>query len=836
MISKVEQKKKQTLILSTMNISKNTFEDFPDSVLEKWQNIADLLAETIGVPAALIMKADHEFMEVFISSHSENNPYQAGAKVKGNGHYCETVLKTQNKLSISNATKDKIWNKNPDLKLGMIAYLGFPINFPDNQPFGTLCVLDNKERPFTQLNEKLIEQFKNVIELDLALLQSFELKTNHWAANLVHEIAERKKAEEAFENSELRFRNLLQDVKNLAVQGYAPDGTTTYWNKASELLYGFTAQEAIGRNLLDLIIPAEMKDDVSSAIKWMVESGQPIPSSELILQRKDGSLVSVYSNHTLVKVPGRQQELFCIDIDLTERKQAEEKLKESEQHYRTLFDQANEGLILLTMDGKIADLNQSFAQMHGYTVDEMKNMDIKNLDVLREGAFAEREAVMQRLLAGEVVRFEVEHYHKKGHSFFMNDTVSVVTIAGQQYFLAFHQDITERKQAEQELITAKLKAEESDQLKSAFLANMSHEIRTPMNGILGFLELLNNPDLESEEQQAYIKIIRKSGERLLNIISEIIDISKIEAGQIGVHLQEININDKIENTYNLFKLDAENKGLNLSFKNSLPDNELIIITDKHLLYSILTNLIKNAIKYTDKGSVEFGYEIVENMHDLPILRFYVKDTGIGIPKDRQDAIFERFIQADIADVQARQGAGLGLSIAKAYVEILGGRIWVENEPGQGSIFYFTLPYKMRKKEKVDIKNVVSNSIEGILVENLKILIVEDDEVSELLIVNLVKPFSKKMIRTHSGLEAIEICRNNTDIDLILMDIRIPDLNGYEVTRQIRGFNTDVVIIAQTAFGLTGDREKAIEAGCNDHLSKPINKDQLQALIQTYFNK
>ncbi len=235
---------------------------------------------------------------------------------------------------------------------------------------------------------------------------------------------------------------------------------------------------------------------------------------------------------------------------------------------------------------------------------------------------------------------------------------------------------------------AKEKAEESDKLKSSFLANMSHEIRTPMNGILGFAELLKEPGVSGEKQQEYIQIIESGGERLLNIISEIIDISKIESGQMEVRIQETNITELFEETFNFFKKETENKKVRFLFKNSLPDKQVLINTDREKLYSILTNLVKNAIKYTDKGNIEFGYKMQTNFIEM-----YVKDSGIGIKQDRLSAIFERFIQADISDIKARQGAGLGLSITKALVEMLGGKIWVESGIGKGSIFCFTLPKK-----------------------------------------------------------------------------------------------------------------------------------------------
>jgi len=247
------------------------------------------------------------------------------------------------------------------------------------------------------------------------------------------------------------------------------------------------------------------------------------------------------------------------------------------------------------------------------------------------------------------------------------------------------------------------------------------------------------------------------------------------------------------------------------------------------------NLVKNAIKFTDSGKIEYGYEYVaENMDHTSLLRFYVKDSGIGIPKDRQNAIFDRFVQADISDTRAFQGAGLGLSISKAYVEMLGGKIWLDTAEGKGSTFYFTIPYSS-VKEAISKTN---NDIHKIEIDNkikkLKILIVEDDKASEILITRAVKPFSSEILKADTGIKAIETCRNNPDLDLILMDIKMPGFDGYEATRQIRKFNKNVIIIAQTAFALIGDREKALSAGCNDYLTKPTRNDLLVSTISNQF--
>jgi len=312
----------------------------------------------------------------------------------------------------------------------------------------------------------------------------------------------------------------------------------------------------------------------------------------------------------------------------------------------------------------------------------------------------------------------------------------------------------------------------------------------------------------------YISIIEKSGIRMLNIIDEIMDMSKIESGQIGLNYQETNINELLEALYYFFKPEANNKGIGMSIKNRWHAGEANIKTDKEKLYAILFNLVKNAIKYTEKGAIEFGVKLRST-----VMEFFVKDTGIGIPSDRLEAIFERFIQSDISDVNARQGAGLGLSISKSYVEMLGGKIWAESKYGHGSTFYFTLPYNNEP-----------------IIENLKILIAEDDESSAELLTIFLKKYSREILIVSSGKETVKACRGNPDIDFVFMDIQMPEMDGYEATRQIRKFNTKVIIIAQTAFALSGDKCNALQAGCNDYISKPINSSLLKMLIAKNFIK
>ena len=387
----------------------------------------------------------------------------------------------------------------------------------------------------------------------------------------------------------------------------------------------------------------------------------------------------------------------------------------------------------------------------------------------------------------------------------------------------------ERKQHEEKLLDALKAAQQSDRLKSAFLANMSHEIRTPMNGILGFSELLKQTNLTQDKQQSYIRIIEKSGLRMLNTINDIIDISKIEAEQMRVFISEVNINEKIEELYVFFKPEAEKKGLELLVKNNISAKDAIIKTDEVKIYAILLNLIKNAIKFSDEGSIEFGC----NKKDSYI-EFYVKDTGIGIPVDRQQRVFDRFVQADLEDKDVREGSGLGLTISKSYVEMLHGEIWLESLEGKGSQFYVKIPHNTNKQISLGYQKTSKIIKQKQPNNKLKILIVEDDELARHYLTEVLKNLSNEILYAADGEKALAICNEHHNIDLILMDIKLPKMDGLQLTKEIRKTNKTVVIIAQTAVVLAGYKEKSIAAGCNDYISKPIMKELLFETIQKQF--
>lgn len=409
------------------------------------------------------------------------------------------------------------------------------------------------------------------------------------------------------------------------------------------------------------------------------------------------------------------------------------------------------------------------------------------------------------------------------------------------------------RQEGEELLAAKQKAEQSDHLKSAFLANISHEIRTPMNGILGFSDLLSKADLDSASRHEYKTMIQKSSARMLNILNDIVDIAKIESGMVSMNQSCINLNEQCAAITASVNHDAKAKGIRLTFIPGMPDYRATILADVSKLNAILTNLLRNALKYTDKGEITLGYRLeaaaaagetaaqnhgAGNGHYSAApaaaeLLFSVRDTGKGIAPGSLRAIFDRFHKVDLRPGEVREGAGLGMSISKTYVEMMGGRIWVESEPGKGSNFYFTLPYKDSTAEQT-MKSQSGQSGSDQPTRKLKVLIAEDDEISRLLLQVAVKRISDKIICAKTGQEAVDACRKQRDIDLILMDIGMPELNGYEATDQIRRFNKDVIIIAQTAYSLAGDRETALAAGCNDYIAKPIVSEKLLAMIRQHF--
>ncbi len=380
----------------------------------------------------------------------------------------------------------------------------------------------------------------------------------------------------------------------------------------------------------------------------------------------------------------------------------------------------------------------------------------------------------------------------------------------------------------EELLEAKERAEQSDKLKSAFLANMSHEIRTPMNGILGFAQLLRESE-DPAEKEEFLDIIDENGQHLLSLINDIIDLSQIEIGMLRVSQNEFSLNLLFQEVHDMFRReDKVNSGqVELRVRNELLQGEDAFVADRTRIKQVLINLVSNAIKFTHQGFVEAGYVVFDDE-----VLFFVQDTGMGIKKDQQDVIFDRFMQITIDHHQTEHGAGLGLAISKAIVQLMGGKIWVDSNPGEGSVFYFSLPYRQGSRAEFELSQEKKGVMEYDWTNKL-ILVAEDVKVNYLVIEKALQRTGVNLLWVKNGQEAVETCRSRDDIDLILMDIRMPVKDGYEATREIRKENKDIPIIAQTSYAMSEDRQYSIDVGCNDYLAKPFKLKDLLEKIAAY---
>lgn len=561
--------------------------------------------------------------------------------------------------------------------------------------------------------------------------------------------------------------------------------------------------------------------------------------------------------------------------DITELQEAKEQIKENSNRLETqlkiseykaqnkdeLLNFSLEQALLLTKSelGFIALYNEETQhfKIHSWSESAMKECEIENK--IYEYYLQETGCWSESIRRRET--FYINDFEKenplikgipKGHVklrnylsvpfFYENKIVAVVSVSNKQtdydytdgHQLSLLMDSIWRSMERENLISdlkiAKERAEESDRLKSAFLANMSHEIRTPMNSIMGFIDLLQNDDNLSEENRGnFLDIVKQSSERLLDTINDIIEVSRIEAGHLKMNPTNVYLPDLVNYLYSVFKPEVEKKGLQFSIYTSSSLKNIYIETDKNKLESILINYIKNAIKFTREGSIELGCSFKNNE-----ITFYVKDSGVGIPQNKLHYIFERFGQIDDSLNRSHEGSGLGLSIVKAYAELLGGSVSIDSEYGLGSTFFFHLPNEISfNGEEKNSKKEDAGGIEKQQL-NHKILIAEDEDVNYMLLEQLLKKEGRSFLRAKNGLEAVRIFEENQDIDFIFMDIKMPVMDGMEATNKIRIKNKKVPIVALTAYALSGDRENFISQGCTDYLSKPVKKKDVNDMLNNYF--
>jgi hypothetical protein len=544
---------------------------------------------------------------------------------------------------------------------------------------------------------------------------------------------------------------------------------------------------------------------------------------ELPIISKSNTVIDAIQNIFVIPDKnGNPLYLGNIITDIRGQKRIETALRESETLYKQLINTSPDAICLFDLEGKTILISPRTHELFQIPHQEVsKGRNIK--EFIHEKDLPRAEKNLANLLIEESSssnQYTLKTF--KGNTFEGEISSALIRDENNQpvSILSLIRDITDRKKAENELILAKEKAEESDKLKSAFLANMSHEIRTPMNGIIGFASLLNDPDLSFEKRAEYINVINSNSKNLLHLIEDIIDIAKIEAGQLSIKKSPFNLNTLLDEVYAMFNELMEkttNKDVELRI-NSPKINDPVIFTDEHRLRQILANLLSNAVKFTETGYIEFGYKITSDN----FYQFHVRDTGVGISPDKIELVFDRFRQADGSPTRKHGGTGLGLAICKNLVKLLGGSIWAESELDKGSTFHFTIPFHRDKTaEKTPREEPNEESGRKISLDGYTILVAEDELVNFTFLELLLKKNGAALIHASNGKEALEVVTKNPAVDLVLMDIKMPVMNGYEATGLIKKERPALPIIAQTAYAMEEEKKKCLALGCDDYISKPV---------------
>ncbi|MBU0764176.1 MAG: PAS domain S-box protein [Bacteroidetes bacterium] len=647
---------------------------------------------------------------------------------------------------------------------------------------------------------------------------------------IMRDVTEQRKAENALRENEYMLRRTQQIAK---VGSYKTDliNRKTYWSEETINILGYNPADFNYdlQQIEELAIHPKDRDIFKNAYRREHTRDDDISLEyRVILPTKKIKYINTTARVTY-NDKGNPVAVIGSVHDITERKIAEMALRESEEKFRTFMETATDMMNIVNKNLRIIYANAAFYKNMGYDEEELIGMHVADLlhPDSREKYYTPEKHT--ELINKGSVSYEVTWITRTGREII--GELRIVAIYDENRNFAgsrgiFH-DITDRKKFEQELIRAKERAEESDRLKSAFLANMSHEIRTPLNGILGFSQMLKETGYSKKQKEEFVDIITKSGNQLLDIISDILDISTIEAGEVSIHKEKFNLNNLLDDIRKLFVSSvALEKNKKPEFKTSydLPDKESLINSDPGKLQIILNNLVSNAFKFTKKGFIEMGYRVVSDR-----LEFYVKDTGIGIPPDKQKIIFERFRQADDSHTRRFGGTGLGLSIARGFVELLGGSLWLESEPGKGSAFYFTVPYTSESATVRKEKNGKKGNIDW---SNLTILIAEDEEMNYRLLDTILHGYGAHIHWAKNGYEAVDIVSRNA-VDIVLMDIKMPEMDGFTAIKKIRKIKPGIPVLAQTAIAMPDELRKLSKSGFSDYLIKPINRNDLLKKIEKF---
>jgi len=666
--------------------------------------------------------------------------------------------------------------------------------------------------------ELKIKRYKDEKIIDIYLEANYKGNT---VFGIAKDITEQKLYIEELKKKEILFHNLFTDAPMVKLIIDAFSGKIIKANKSASLFYGFPEVMLKDINFKDLCKDGEralekLKEILNKNIS-LIKLKQKLSNNTI----KD---VEMFAGPVLID---NNIYVYATIIDITEQLKTNKRLLESEERFKLIFKTTPDAIAILKFpEGIFYDINDTFEKITGFAKNEVIGKSVKDLEVFCD--INDIEKLHNEILKNRsITNFESKFKLKNGKTGYGLLSAAVFDSEGESYLIVIVRNITDRKIMEEELRISKEKAEESDKMKTAFLHNISHEIRTPLNGIIGFADLLKNKELTEEKREKYLNIIIGSAYQLLGIVSDIIEISKIEAGIIPIHTTIFNLNEVCDELYILFskKINIE-ENLEFYVYKELPDYQSVIETDKEKLKQILSGLLNNAFKYTKNGKIEFGYNVKDSY-----LQFYVKDTGFGIPENEKKKIFERFYRGTMEEHQKQSGSGLGLSIAKSLIEAMGGKIWVESTVNVGSCFYFTLPCKIyisdTQRSYFDSENV---DLTGI-----KIIVAEDEFVNFEFLRILLTSQNAQVVWAKNGADIVEKLSQYKP-DVILMDLKMPVIDGIEATKIVKSIYPNVIIIVQTAYSSDDEQLEAFKAGCDYFITKPIRKEFLFSLLAKIKNK
>jgi PAS domain S-box-containing protein len=643
--------------------------------------------------------------------------------------------------------------------------------------------------------------------------------------SIFHDISELRKTVTALRKSEEKLQSIIR-VAPVGI-GLVVNRILMELNDEFCSLIGYSRNELIGKSS-EILYPSREEYERVGRDKYGQIAAKGTGSIESVFKCKDNRLIHVILNSTPLDRNDHSKGVTFIVLDITERKKAELAIIESEKRYRELFlNNPVPTYILDTETLEFVEVNDACIDNYGYSLDEFAHMTLKDLRLPED-----QPSLLQSLkeIGDKDLHLPaVYHLRKNGEVFPVEiNSHALPQKDGRRTRLVLATDISERIKVAEQMKIAKEKAEASDKLKTSFLNNISHEVRTPVNGIIGFAELILQENLSAADKKEAVTMVHESCNRLIRTITNYMDISLLTSGSMSINTRGFDLSILLFDLYNKFNPSCSVRQLDLILE--MPENEenVYLESDPEILEKILSHFLDNAVKFTDSGTIRFGYAIKEKN-----LEFYVKDSGPGIPEKSLTRIFNRFVKEDNGSARISEGSGLGLAIAKGMAEIAGGIVHVVSNQGEGSAFFLNMPLSEKHFDSSSDKHKKTNYI---TTEKNTILIAEDDEINFFYLNALLsRETDSKIIRAENGRYAVETFKANKDIKLILMDIKMPEIDGIEATRIIKLLNPNIPIIAVTAYAMAGDEEKVLAAGCDGYLSKPISKELLLKKISEFVN-